>query len=513
VTRPRLILSLIAGVAAFAGALAITEPLGPGLDPDGMAYVHAARSIVQRGSLRDVRDEWMPADSERMLTRWPPGFPVAIAAPVAAGASPIQGARLVIALSAFAAMATLIWLVSGIASLAAAAVLAVILLVSPAMSYVHASVLSEPLFLALLAATLTLMVRERAAPFAEGCAAAAASMVRYAGLAAVGTVVLWELARPGSWKARMKNAALAALPALIVNAWWWTRAAHAGGRSAVRYFSLYGALTNTLTEGFATTVAWLAPGGSPAAPWTAAAVTAGLLLVTVRGVQRARAGDSPAGKRFLAATALLLIDYLGLVIVARILADAEIPLDQRILAPAILLLSLFIVLAGALWWRGAARIPRIIAAAALVAWSAESFLETRGAVRYVLETGSDYADQCWRGSPVTAWVREHGAGHPLVSNASVALYFHAGRLAREMPGDMSPAVERAFLDTLAARDAYLVLFDRSCAASIDQPDSLLLSPRLVREAQLPRGSIWRARADTMHEPPAPSWAPAARVTP
>jgi len=513
VTRSRLLLSLIAGTIAFAGALAITEPLGPGLDPDGMAYLHAATSLVERGSLRDVRDDWVPADSERALTRWPPGFPIAIAAPVAAGASAIQGARFVIALSAFTAMAIITWLVSGIVSLAAAALLAALLLVSPAIAYVHESVLSEPLFLALLAATLALMARARAAPLAEGSTAAAASMVRYAGLAAVGTVVLWELGRTGPWRTRARNAALAALPALLVNAWWWTRAAHAGGRTAVRHFTFYGAMSNTLTEGIATGAAWLAPRDTIATRWIAAVVAVALLFVIGRGVRRALAGEAPDAARLLAATALFTVDYLGLVIVARIFADAEIPLDQRLLAPAILLLTLFAVVAGSLWWRGASRAGRIIAAAAIIVWSGASLLDTRDAVRYALATGSDYADQCWRGSPVAAWVREHGGGHPLVSNAAVALYFHAGRLAREMPDDPPPAVARAFTDTIAARDAYVVLFDQSCAATIENADSLVRALGLAPVAQLRSGAVWGAARDTMRGPPAPVKAPAVRVRP
>jgi len=114
---------------------------------------------------------------------------------------------------------------------------------------------------------------------------------------------------------------------------------------------------------------------------------------------------------------------------------------------------------------------------------------------------------------VVAWVREHAVGHPLVSNAPVALYFHAGRLARALPAEMPPAAGQEFVDTLAARDAFLVLFDRSCAATIDQRDSLVRALRLVREAQLSRGSIWHAAPDTMRKPPAPSRAPAARLTP
>ena len=104
----RAILSLVAGAAAFTLALAITEPLGPGLDPDAMAYLYATSSLVHHGVLLDTRDDWVNADSARALTRWPPGFPVAIAVPVSLGMPRVQGARLVIALSAFATLALLV---------------------------------------------------------------------------------------------------------------------------------------------------------------------------------------------------------------------------------------------------------------------------------------------------------------------------------------------------------------------------------------------------------------------
>ena len=38
------------GAAAFALALAVTDPPGPGLDPDAMAYLGAAVSLARAGS-------------------------------------------------------------------------------------------------------------------------------------------------------------------------------------------------------------------------------------------------------------------------------------------------------------------------------------------------------------------------------------------------------------------------------------------------------------------------------
>jgi hypothetical protein len=508
----RTILSLVAGAAALMLALSITEPLGPGLDPDAMAYLYATNSLVHHGVLLDTRDDWVPADSARALTRWPPGYPVAIAVPVALGMPPVQGARLVMALSAFATLALLVWLVAGAAGLAPAAVMAFVLLVTPGMAHVHLSVLSEPLFFLMLALTLAFMARPRGsrfAPLAEGSTAAAASMVRYAGLSAIGAVALWELLRAGTWRERIERAALAAAPGFLVNAWWWTRAGRIGGRYAVRDFSIYGQVGSTIREGFGTLADWLAPGVP--APWAALVTAAVILAVAATAVLGARrsalgnggsAGRWPLADGLIGAAALLTLCYLGLVVAARMVADPNIPLDLRLTAPAMLLLTVIGAVLVGNWWRTSKRGWREFAVVAVVLWCAGSARQTHEMVNYALRTGSDYADICWQGSPVVAWVKEHGTGHPLVSNASPALFFQAGRLAREMPLALTPAEARAFTDTLAARDAYVVLFDTSCAETIDQVGPLVSSLGLVSVAQLRTGGVWRAVA-----PPAPPAAP------
>jgi hypothetical protein len=502
------VIALLAGAAAFAGVLFITQPLGPGLDPDARGYLYAAGTLAHGGALRDVRDDWVSPDSTRSLTRWPPGFSVAIAVAEVAGMPPVQGARAVIALSAFAAMAILVWLACAVAGAGAGIALAVVLLVSPPVAFVHESVLSEPLFLALLAATLAFMVRARPAPVAEGTTAAAASLVRYAGLAFVGAVVLWELLRAGAWRDRVRRAALATLPAILANGWWWARAARTGGRSAVRHFSLYGALGDTLREGGGTIVAWLAPRMSAPANVVAAIVAALAVAVTAFIVHRASRTADPEARctmrdALLKACAVLTVAYLALILLARLLADPDIPLDDRLLAPAIVLVSIAAVVSFATWSQGATWPWRAALGAGAAVWAVASLSVTRDAVRYALNTGSDYADICWSGSPVTAWVREHGAGHALISNAPIALYFQSGRLAREMPDEMRADSVRIFADTLRARGAYVVVFDRSCAETIEPPDPVFMGALgLVPEVTLPRGTIWR-----LGDPNAPPAAP------
>ena len=491
--RQRQLLAALAGASAFALALAITEPLGPGLDPDGRSYLFAASTLAHRGAMLDIRDEWPDADSVKVFTRWPPAFPVAIAAPMYLGARAVQGARLVMALSAALTFSLLAWLLSGVVGQRAAMASLALLAIAPPIVIVHESVLSEPMFFAAIVLALAMMARERAAPLASGVCAALASMVRYAGLGIVGAVVLWEFARRGSARERITRAVLAAAPALVVNAWWWVRAAHAGGRSAVRVFKVYGEFGPTFTEGGVTTAAWLAPGiGLPWGGVVAAGVAIAVCTLVWLGIRRA-ARESDAITRMIRAAALLAAGYGGLVLAARVIADPDIPLDERLLAPAILLVTIVAALATAVWWRDATRRGRAVAGAAFVAWAIASIWVTAGSVREALGTGNDYADRCWVESPVTQWVRDHGAGHEIVSNASVAIYFQAGRLARQMADDdIIPDSAQMFVDTLRARRAVVALYDRSCAPTIEQPDSLVAQLQLQLVERFPTGSIWMA---------------------
>jgi hypothetical protein len=255
-----------------------------------------------------------------------------------------------------------------------------------------------------------------------------------------------------------------------------------------------------LTEGGVTTAGWLAPGiGLPWGAVVAAGVAIAAGTLVWLGVRRA-ARESAEITRLIRAAALLTAGYAALVFAARAIADPDIPLDERLLAPAILLVTIIAALAMVVWWRAASRRARAMAGGAIVAWGIGSLWVTAGSVQEALGTGNDYADRCWVESPVTQWVRDHGAGHGIVSNAGIAIYFQAGRLARTMADDdIIPDSAQMFLDTLRARRAYVVLYDRSCAPTIEQPDSLVAELKLQLVERFPTGSIWMAPP-----PPAPS---------
>lgn len=487
----RLVPALILGAIAFAGALAITSGAGPGLDPDSMSYLIAAHTLTHGGTLRDVDRDWFAADSTIPLAHWPPGYPIAIAGAERAGLGGIEGARIIGALAAFVSIAAIVWLVSGAADAGEGIVAAVVVMVTPAVVQVHESVLSEPLFIALLVLTLWAMVRAPDRPLVAGVFAGLASIVRYAGVSLVGATVLWSLLRAGSLRQRIARAVVAGIPAALLQGAWLLRTMHSAGPGSIRELSIYGEITSTLHEGWATASAWLVPGMDQS---LGIFVAAGIAVLVVVAIWESRHIGTVS--RAVLAIALLAACYFTLVLASRIIADPGIPLDDRMMAPLLVLLEIAIVLAVVPAWRKWPRAGRVALVIALVVWCAAALRVSVDSARYAVGTGNDFAEDCWRDSPVAAWVRANGTGRALYSNVPEALYFHAHRFSHEPPDEVDPSTLRAFADTLARRRALLVEFDETCGALAASADSMLARLPLREVAALPTGRVYESRGDS-----------------
>lgn len=495
----RLVPAVLLGIVAFALVLAVTDPPGPGLDPDAMSYMGAARSLVMHGEYRIPSAPWRSSDSTSALAHFPPGYSTALAIPVALGMEPPQAARLVDALAAAITVVTLV-LVVGVATTAVAGVLlGIALIITPAMATVHLSVLSEPLFLALLALTLAAMVYAPGRPLRAGVTAALGAMVRYAGASLVGAVVLWAFARRAPLRDRVRRAALAAAPAVLLEGAWVVRTRlAAGGAHAIRRFALYGKLGPTLVGGGVTLRNWLVPDTDPEWPLPhrgLVALATGAVLVTLLVVgARAARSDARAGARrdawrVLRACALLVACYLAMIAVSRLIADPAIPLDERILAPFLMLAVTALAVAIASWWRASSSpIARGAVAVALLGWSVSSASVTRDVARFALGYGSDFASEQWRRSPLLDWARTEGATHPLYTNWPAAVYFHLHRTSYTLPEKAEHAALGAFADTLRRRNGRVLLFNAPNADDI-VADSLVTLRGLHVVARLGDGVV------------------------
>ena len=476
--------ALLAGVVAFAMVLVITDPPGPGLDPDALAYMGAAESLASHADYRIPTATWASADSTSALAHFPPGYPTVLAIPVRLGMQPAQAARLVEAVAAFVTVTTVGLLVSEGATVGVGLLLALALLVMTSMQEVHLSVLSEPLYLACMTLVLAAMVLAPARPLYAAIPAAVGAMTRYAGASLVGAAALWALLQPGHWRVRARRAVAAILPALLLQAVWVVRTRMTAGPGEIRKFALYGDLGPTFREGGRTLMAWLIPDTGadqdslPHRPALALATGLALATLVAIGVWRAwrvahDAGDrvgSPRDDRdatravvawrLCTAAALLLLCYAGILGVSRLVADPRIPLDERIMAPALLLLTTMAATGLWFWWRGTRlHIARGAVAIGLFVWGCAAVQATRVKAQWPMSWGSDFAGEQWRESDVLAWARTDGARSPLYTNWPAAVYFHLHRPSRELPRTNDARTVAAFADTVRVRGGRVLLFD------------------------------------------------------
>jgi hypothetical protein len=490
----RVPLAVLLGAVACWFVFEWTQPAGPGLDPDAVQYVAAAKSLAAHGTLEVPDDSWDSPDSVEPLAHFPPGLSTVLALPVALGADAVQAARVVNGVAALVLIATVFLLASWAEGRAAGTVAAIAVAVTPAVAYEHLDVLSEPLFFALMAIALACMIRRPRSPVVSGIAAAASAMVRYAGVSIVAAVSVWAFVLPGTLRERVRRAALAAAPGIIALAVWMIRTrleTHGGG---IREFSVYGQIAPTLHEGARTLVTWTAPLVDgvwriiPAAIAAAALIALGMDAVR-RWAPRTRAlgGPPPASgtaaddrtSMAVAAIGVMAACYVAVVVTARMFADPAIPLDGRLLSPLMLLAIVAVVLTVANAWRAWQRPARTIAAVILIAWCGASAWATAQEGSYAIETGNDYADESWFGSPLIAWVRDHAAGRPLYTNYPPALYFHAGRWARALPQAPTVDTARAVAAEVARAHGLVVAFNRASQFAATPTALLQLVPQRV----------------------------------
>lgn len=489
------------GAAVIAAALVFvsTQPPGPGLDPDSMAYLGAASSLALDGRIRVPTAEWERPDSTSTLSLWPPGFPAAIALPLHFGASPTQSARWINIISAAVIAGAIVVLIAAPLGLPAGVVGAMVVFATQAVFDTYISVLSEPLFIALMLLFLIAMVHARDRLILLGVLAAAAVMVRYAGVAAPMAAVIWMLIDSRhDVRTRVRRAIAVGLIPLITLAVWFARTAAAPDRHATPKLKLYGDWSATFLQARDTIAEWMAPllpdgtvQRSLALLMVIALIVFLITAASDTGATRLRRLRVAGVSTLIGAASLLGACYIIVILASRAFVGGTIPLDWRILAPLIVLTEIATVTAVGYWWR-AYHFP--VHAAILVvgiAWLGAAATATINDAIYATTEGSDFAGANWRSSPLIAWVRAHGKGHPLYSNWPAALYFHAHRIARELPDSTDAGKLSGFADRIRADGGYMVAFNEPSPDFI-APDTLARELGLRQLVRTADGAVWTA---------------------
>jgi hypothetical protein len=510
VRASRRYLATLAVVSAAAGAALVwsgTQNRGPGLYGDGAGYLGAAQSFAQHGTLRVPFANYDSADSTSALAQWPPGFSLVLSVPLMAGAGPRAAIRIVQA----AVGAALIALTSVLVATATApvwgAVTTVVLLVTPAIVYVHLNVVSEPLYLLCLAVALWAMVWRPGRPVTYGLAAAGAVLVRYLGAAAVVGVGVWAGLQPGSARTRTRRVAIAVSPGLIAGELWrlyvrWTggiaRPLHADHHVGIALRQLVGATATWLAPwDLGTDVMVIGPSGQTRFKLVFGVAIAVALIAEIRalaisrqGVPRASAEHEPPdgtvfrpAARLFAASVLLAICHVAALLAARLLYS-DVALYLRVLAPVHYLLGVAAVTLIASQWTHAPAAVRWVLPAIGLAWVVASAATNVQLLQIATVVGLDHANGAERTGPTIQWLRANGSGEPIYTNEPAKIFFHLHRDSRSLPWILDADTVQALERTLLARPGLVVWFTGGTAASYVSPDLL---PRASTPAKLEAG--------------------------
>ena len=473
VSRRLLLSALLAGVLAGLWVARLTRDPGPGLSPDGMSYLGAAASLRAGHAPRVPFAQWFEADSTSRLRDYPPGFPAAIAL-LSARSTLEQGGRRVEIVAGAASAALGVLVVGSAATPVAGVITAVVLVVTPAFTEDHSIVLSEPLYLALLLGLVLLLLRPDSV-LAPAFVCAAAVMTRYVGLSLAGGAALVMLWSPGPWRRRLTRAVVVSAPSLFVFVAWnhW-----AGG---AREYGWKPGFMQTLSQGWDTVQAWLAPSVAPGAPRVVLAMAVLALLAIALWSAR---------NRVVAVCATLALAFSGLMVFSRLFADEAIIFDNRLLTP--LLACLVIALGAALptlWLR--ARSPaRLAATVAFLVWLAGDLALVRQQVRELDDDGWGYASRDWQHGDLAGWLRGDGARYALFSDNGPAVYSLVHRPSRTVPEEADTAAVASLGEWLGKQPSALIGFHD--AYNPDEPHAGDFAARLgLRPAfTFDGGTVW-----------------------
>jgi hypothetical protein len=389
-----------------------TAPFGPGLSPDSVQFLAAAKSLAAGLGWRRV--EGGP------LVEWAPLLPAWLALGIKLGVAPLLWARATGALAA----AGVSWALGAWTSRASGSWLAgygaaLVAAVSFPLWFVSAHLWSDApfLFLALLGVLALDARRWRAA----AALAALACLMRYLGVTLVAAGVLW-LASQRRWRRALWYAGLSLAPLAL---WLGRNALLTGTATGLREPPGYTAAANIS--------AFVHSAIDPLLPWSWPGPIK-LVLTVFAGAFGWLALDRRQPGPL---TLFVALYSLAVIIVSSIWGSD--PLDIRLALP----LSIALIAGG---FVAVARAPGRVARGGLMilalVWFARALMrDTESVALYRRDGVPGFADRHWSASPTLALLRAAPPGDPLYSNAPEIAW-----LALERPVRLTPRAH-LFYDT------------------------------------------------------------------
>ena len=236
-------------------------PEGLTLSDDSIAYVAGARSMAAGNGYREA---WLASNGP--VTHFPPAYPSVLAFLAWFGLDPLRGARflgaVLFALSS-ALTGILGWRMTR--SLPAGLIVSALFVLSGSLLRVHATALSEPLFifLSLMSFWMIDLYHERDHHWlwliAAGALAGMAYLTRYAGLALAGTLVIVLIVIHPTWRRRFISLGIFSASLLPWILGWALRNARVGGSVTNRILVWHPITGGNFDTALRTTASFLMP--------------------------------------------------------------------------------------------------------------------------------------------------------------------------------------------------------------------------------------------------------------
>jgi hypothetical protein len=424
--RKSLLLTLI-GIGLVAAAVQLyATTKGIGTTPDSRIYIEAARRFASDGTFTNTAGA-----ASIPVVHFPPLLPLVLALPAMLGSiDPLDTARSLDCIMLFATVVVAGALIHDLSSRSKVMAIAGTLLTTGLMAsfYIYVWAWSEPLFIFLMLLTFLFLTRYASTGRSlqlvlAALSAALACLTRYVGGAFVISVTYWLLTRPWPVRNRLQRAAAFFAIGGFPIGLWLIRNIVVAGQSTDRTAGFHPITRAMLAEAFGTGFIRLVFFAA------LAAIAASYLRFDVRKAWQRASQDSAVTSLWLS----LLIYVLSLIISISFF-DSTTPLDNRTLAPALILLIVAVFSTAAYISAPQRRTwANRLAAGLYGIYLLAGVLGTLVLARRAHQEGAGFASESWKNSAAIAYVRNLPPERPVYSNGEEAIYLLTGRVTHALP--------------------------------------------------------------------------------
>jgi hypothetical protein len=473
-----LVLSLIAIIAVI-----YSTPHGAGGVWDSVTYIGTARNLASGSGF------YVPAEVPRIaFTHWPPLYPLLLSLPAHWGVDPAYSARWINATAwvcTIVLTALIAWTYSGQSYFIGFAAASLVLFSSD-MVQINVQALSEPVFIALMMASLfTLLRYSRSGPLGTALLMGAALFTRYAGgFLIVGAILALAFARRKSfpWLAASASLAIAVLPTSLWTVYNVTRTGMAVGQD--RHILYHPIGLRHVRDLLNTVSAWFIPASfSDRLRVVLFAPLVGLVIwLMVRGYRKRGNDEFVAPLRLAAVSLFFAVLYIAYLFLTISFVDANTPLDTRLLSPiyplTVLLLAACFCLALKMFGSQSVlfRVGSVVCLLIFIS-NAARFVHRLEDFR---RNGVGFQTAQWQYPRIFSYVQSLPDNVTLYTDNPELIYFWTGRPSHNLPAKFNlistltnPRFDSEMYELAAQRPVVAVLFQYGISGPLPVPQELI----------------------------------------